>query len=747
MTNSEVSGFSDQSTHQRKDLILAKVKKTLLAELAPLMPLYYEDADDGLYDMSERARSNQEQTLFFYSMQELRRKKDLISKEFFNNIGKTFELFSHGTYHYFDQQEADAELNIRELSLLEEQELDKMLAVSSSISKAKTYLSRPLFDLYKRFGVLSTHTEDQMTDIPLSPNVLVNSFVNALKVQDGMSSPVFVVMVKIFERSIILKLMSVYDSVNQILVNEGILPNLRLQVKQTQQPAGYANRPQGSQSSLPQLAEQINKLAKETFSEDKNFADILMGLESKQKELAGDSGDYGSTTMNMALSLLQLEQLKKLNEANQQNTQTDNVLDPTELKKGVIGKLKDLGGDSDENKIDQVDEVIIDMVSLLFQFVIEDKSLPKQIQEVLLQLQVPYLNFAINDRSIFANKDHVARQLLEKLAEASIGWSEKHDLKGKYIQYIKALVEHIVKSDPDKINFHSLMKSFDAFQSKNKKRIKISEKRASAKALGMERMNLAKRKTAAVMEKNMHQRSIPKLVKEILLKDWVNVLTLEFLRHADEKERIQPKLDFVRDLIHAAQRNKQQKTPAIKLDELCSQLETELRNLTYNETEIKTKCSELSDLLIMLNFDINDDSMFALDEDDDLAPYKPDEPIIDKNAPGKKQIQSDINAAMNLKPVKLVEEKADDFAEQATALTLGTWLDIKIEDEVKRAKLSWISPITDARLFVNSRGQKLCNLTLPELAQGLRVDEIHVVESKPLFDRVLKSISETINKD
>lgn len=742
MTDIKIPEVSGQSNLQRKDKILNKLKNNFIAELTPLMQNYYADADDGLYDQSERARSNQEQTLLFHSMQELRRKKELISKHFIKNITTVFELFSQGTYHYFDQQVSSEELSTRKLTLMEEQELDKMLAVSSCISKAKTYLSRQLFDLNKRFGVLANLSEDELTDIPLSPNVLVNSFVNALKVQDAMGSQAFVILVKIFERAIILKLTQVYDSANLCLVNEGILPNLRLQVKPTNQAAGSYH----SSASMPQLADQINKLAEQAFSQDKNFADILMNLESKQKDLVNEAGGFGTTTMNMALSLLQLDQLKKLNEANLQNSQEKSVIDPTELKQGVMDKLKDLGSDQEENKIDQVDEVIIDMISLLFQLVVEDRSLPKPIQELLLQLQVPYLNFAINDHSIFGNTDHMGRQLLEKLAESSIGWSEKHDLKNRYFNYIKNLVEHIVETDADKINFLSLMKSFDDFQNKNKKRIKISEKRASEKALGMERMNLAKRKTAEIMEKNMYQRSIPKVVKEILLKDWVNVLTLEFLRHADDEERIQPKVAFVPALIHAAQRNKKQKTPAAKLEELCNQLETELRNLTYNETDISEKCDELSDLLTLLNFDINDESMFEIPDDDDLAPYKPEELSIDSSAPDVVQIQTDINQAMNLKPIKEVATQADNFAEQAAAIVLGTWIDIKLEGEIKRAKLSWISPITQDRLLVNSRGQKLSNLSLAELAQGLRNGEVNILESKPLFDRVLNTISESIQK-
>jgi len=446
--------------------------------------------------------------------------------------------------------------------------------------------------------------------------------------------------------------------------------------------------------------------------------------------------------MKMFLSLLQLEQLQKLNGSNQ----SGKILDQAKLKKEFISKLKHLSGNPDEKNIDPVDEEVINRVSLLFQYLIEGQSLPKQIQEILLQLQVPYLIIAIKDHSIFSETNHVARQLLEKLSEASLGWSEKHDFKGKFINHIKDLVEHIIKTDPEKINFYSLMKEFDTFQDENKQLIKISEKRASDKALDMERLNSAKRKTAAIMKKNMYQHSIPKLVKEILLENWVNVLTLEFLCYADDKKRVQPKLDFVQDLIIAAQRNKKRKTPAAKLDELCSQFETELRNLTYNETDIKSKSSEMNHLLTILNFDINDDSMFTLDEDDDLAPYKIDEPIIDTNALDRKQIQSDINAAMNFKPIKEVEEKVDDFAEQAAAMKLGTWIEIKINEEFTRAKLSWISPITGTRLIVNSRGQKLCNLTLSELAQGLRVDDIYTVVSKPLFERVLKSMFETIDK-
>lgn len=744
MSHKEAPSFPDQSTDEKKAVILARIKKDFIADLAPLMKHCYEAADDGLFDKSERAGSNQEQTQFFHAMQTLRRKKEHISKAFFQGIKVAFKQFIDGSFQYFDPDDNDLELSTHELTLVEEQELDQMLAISNSISKAKTYLARPLFDLHKRFAVLASQPMDEMDEIPLSPTVLVHSFAQALKAQEDMHSDVFVVLIKAFERAIILRLLHVYDNLNQSLINEGVLPHLRLTVKNTSQPYRvHGHRPEQQTASSQQLAEQINQLAEHGFTEGSSFAEILLALENKQKELVGEAGDLGSNTMNMALGLLQLDLLKKLSDTNAKQDAGEPVLDPGKLKEGVLGKLKGLGDAASEGTIGQVDEVVIDMVSLLFQYVVEDKSVPQQIQALLLQLQVPYLNFAINDRSIFTNKEHVARQLLEKLAESSIGWNEQHDIKGNHRRYIKKVVEYLIKTDAKKINFQALLKHFENFQGQYKKRMQVTEKRALAKAMGMERLNLAKQKTAKIMQKYMSNRSMPKLVKTILLKDWVNVLTLEFLRNRDDADSIKAKIIFVKDLIQAVQRNQQHKTPAARQEELCRQLASELRNLSYSEADLKIKCSELADLLAMMNFDANDNSLFKLDEDDDLAPYKPDE------APtmSVEQIQSDINQAMNLQPVKEVAVKDDAHAKLAASMKLGTWVEFTSGDEAMRAKLSWISPITATRLFVNARGQKLCNISLPELAEGLRHDEIQVIESAPLFDRVLKSVAQHVNED
>jgi hypothetical protein len=55
---------------------------------------------------------------------------------------------------------------------------------------------------------------------------------------------------------------------------------------------------------------------------------------------------------------------------------------------------------------------------MLFEFILEDRNLPPQMQVLLARLQIPYLKAAILDRKMFAHRQHPARRLLDGLADA-----------------------------------------------------------------------------------------------------------------------------------------------------------------------------------------------------------------------------------------------------------------------------------------------------------------------------------------
>ena len=77
----------------------------------------------------------------------------------------------------------------------------------------------------------------------------------------------------------------------------------------------------------------------------------------------------------------------------------------------------------------------------------------------------------------------------------------------------------------------------------------------------------------------------------------------------------------------------------------------------------------------------------------------------------------------------------------------GDWMEFQSSDgKAKRAKLSWISPITNTYLFTDRQGLKAGNFSLQELAHLLRCARANVLDGAPLMDRAVSTVFKEYQK-
>ncbi|MCW8870048.1 MAG: DUF1631 domain-containing protein, partial [Proteobacteria bacterium] len=62
--------------------ILPKVHKIFITGLKPSIQKYYDKLDDTLFDMAEKAETNDMQTQYFEAMRTVRKKKELMVRKF-----------------------------------------------------------------------------------------------------------------------------------------------------------------------------------------------------------------------------------------------------------------------------------------------------------------------------------------------------------------------------------------------------------------------------------------------------------------------------------------------------------------------------------------------------------------------------------------------------------------------------------------------------------------------------------------
>src|SRR5699024_4297325 len=121
------------------------------------------------------------------------------------------------------------------------------------------------------------------------------------------------------------------------------------------------------------------------------------------------------------------------------------------LKAHLVTQINQLRG-SKGARMSGADEDTIDLVGMLFEFILEDRNLPVEMQVLLARLQIPYLKAAILDRRMFAHASHPARRLLDALAEAAKGWSEESDRGRRLYAKVHGIVETLLQEFDDDLD-------------------------------------------------------------------------------------------------------------------------------------------------------------------------------------------------------------------------------------------------------------------------------------------------------
>ena len=416
-----------------------------------------------------------------------------------------------------------------------------------------------------------------------------------------------------------------------------------------------------------------------------------------------------------------------------------------------------------KGQVAAADEDTIDLVGMLFQFIVQDRNLPPVMQAMLSRLQIPYLKVAILDKHLFAQKTHPARRLLDALADAGKSWSEESDKDRRLHDRIRQVVESILTDfDDDVAIFERELENFAGFMEQYHRRAEIAEQRAAEATRGREKLQDARRIAAREILARIEERNLPPVVHAVLSRPWANYLVLTLLRQGENSDEWKNALRFADEFVWSAlpKTNDLERT---RLRALLPQLEKALRHglatVAYHDNDVKQLMQELSQfyqrLLDGQKVEVKTAkevitagaaaAMPPANTSDAPAAAAPAEAPV-AALPAAPATQSPVEEiVLNTTTEETSPEENysedDEFLRLAREIRVGTWVEFADDQgNRERAKLSWISPISSKYLFVNRRGLKVCDKTVFALAAEMRRGSTIVLEEVPLFDRALDAI-------
>ena len=399
----------------------------------------------------------------------------------------------------------------------------------------------------------------------------------------------------------------------------------------------------------------------------------------------------------------------------------DHVPPAVDLRPLLLSALTAAKGNA--GRITGPDEDVVNLVGMLFDYILNDRNLAIPMKALLGRLQIPYLKVALLDRRFFTQSSHPARQLLNELSSAGIGWSGSAELRRDAMyDLIESIVVRVLnRFEHDMQIFQTLLDELRGFRQHDDRRNKIVEQRIKDAESGRSKAQAARRAVARIIDQKAQGLELPVPVRDFIRDGWSKVLIFVSLRHG------------------AAGREWQQTIE--NLDELlwCAQPLGTHHDLDERETLLPRLLTQLHDGLSLTGGDI--------------ALLRAVEVALASRADADRQRLrgAEVQEQIDLAPLDLDAEHAvvKDAEPEPTPDALAlvdrlrpeTWLEFRHADgPPTRAKLASVLDDGQRWLFVNRKGMKVFERTRNQLARELASAQATILEDRQLFDRALERI-------
>lgn len=734
----------------RLPFALAKVRDKSAQQLKVSLQALFDNADDTLFEMADRATSNAEQNSFFEAMRDLRLKRKSIERGF---LEKLFAAFANLNQYEIGKAPQLDSVSFDSLSLVQNDELEESVAIDTMVAKVISRASRPLGHLTTRLNTqVSKKLEDKTN--PLGPSALCEFFLDACR-SLGVEIRVKLIVLKLFEKYVLSSLDELYVEANDSLVAAGVLPDLKNASPQRRQQArstpshGYL----GEGETRAPLGEGYSGEMQEAFGVLQELLSQTRGSISYRREVPADAMPISSHDLMRLLSHLQHQQpAQQVSDEFDLRQQLEQLLSRASAKSGrarVVG---------------EVDEDVINLVSMLFEFILDDRTLPDSLKALIARLQIPMLKVAVLDKTFFSRGSHPARRLLNEIASASLGWGEQDDAqRDSLYQKIENIVQRLLNDfTDDPAIFAELLSDFLAFTGDERRRSDLLEQRTRDAEEGRVRAELARHQVEHALNDRLLGRTLPEVVVRLLQEAWSKVMLLTYLKSGGDSEEWQAVLSTMDDLIWSVESHEEPED-RLRLLELVPGLLKSLRDGLTSAAFDPFSTGEFFSQLEALH--VQAFQRFKRPEPEgEIEPSAladADEPAaLDAEAKADVELEDDLILAGLPQMIEVVEEIVllapgeshapepeiilpdhDEALQQVENLRVGSWVEIQEDAEHKmRCKLAAIIKPTGKYIFVNRTGMKVLEKTRMGLAVEFRRGAVRLLDDALLFDRALESV-------
>ncbi|MFB2706802.1 DUF1631 domain-containing protein [Marinobacter shengliensis] len=703
---------------------VTRIRDTVVAGLGDLLQGAFDAVDDSLFELANNARSNNEQNRYFEAMREIRIKRRGVERHFQNAVAQFFANPPHaGQLQTPDTtQQASADT----LALVGNDDLEEQVALNAMITKAKAHFQGPLIQLQARFTEVYPDATEEVPVNPMAPEHLCSAFTEAIQALEIQIRERLIVL-KQFDRYVVSNLGMLLDEANRILIQAGVIPNFRFHGKAGQQQKAPGKPAHGDAPK----AGADEAAAYEQRPEDTALFDQIRQMLALQRANSGmppRSADPALRVVGgpeLADMLNSLPSHLNLQDSEDLSTGKPVELDLRQIVQQLLARAE--GQDGRKPALNEVDEDLINLVSMLFEFILDDYNLSAPVQVLISRLQIPILKVVIKDKSFFSKATHPARKLLNSLARAGIGWSSSDEkARDKLYGQIHNVVQRILNEfDGDVALFETLNQEFEQFLERENRKASLVEQRTRESERGRIKSQKAQEAVDRLIKEKVSRYRLPEPVHDILINGWSRVMFLAYLRD-DTEHRWHETARVVDDLIWCLHPHEEDE----ERDQWVRVVPALLKTLRAGLEEVSYNASRLDQMMGHLKHELAE--AFRTNAAIEARQDSPEE--IEEEAPTVHQTAVERQQELEDAAIAEYVAKLDD-------IEIGNWVEFKLVNGTSfRCKLSAVIEEADCFVFVNRMGLKVIEKTRVELAHEMRRGRLTLLEQGALIDRALNAV-------
>lgn len=663
---------------------------------------YLEKMEEQLFRMAEKAGSNQEQSRYMEAHAHIRSQRRAIEHQLLTHLGSAFR-------RYLEQTDTAAALDDNDipLALVDNDSLERSIARSTLIRRANADYADAMYVLNQRLSVIGGGHKIADQGNPVAPAVFVEALQFALE-ELPLETTALLVVYKMYDGAVMGRLGKLYDLLNHQLKAGGVLTHLRYQIRKQETPI-----PPEELAAL--ISEQTNARQNTLMQTVQQLQATLLAARPQPIVVAP------TPQIVRELQPLQHRSAQALAAIASQHAFSESLdqIAPPPLE-------------TQKQRAERIDAEIIEIVGLLFEYVLNDEQLPNSVKALLSYLHTPFLKVALLDKEFFNHPQHPARLLLNSLVAAGERWVEPEGKsKSEVFHQINAIVKRILDEFDDDVRlFSQLAFEFNQYLRQHVRRVRLSEQRALQAARGEDKLKEIRLKVEHYLQKVTAATELPAEVRTLLFEPWANVLAFNLLRFGSKSEHWRDAATTVDDVLRylrgtAASDSDNPATTQSVQWQLRNSLEERL--LAGFQT-VGYEADQGQRLLQALHRQHEQNASSA-------------QPTPAPNA---------VAATVDIDQVPAAKPSTDPILQRLDALEFGTWFLFRADQPARaqyQAKLAWYNARTQHFMFVNRLGQQTSVILGEELANDIRAGRARIlqkIDDKPFFEKALERIAEQL---